>query len=74
MSEYFSNFPKIRYDIYGTNSTAPEYSTAVNLDPSSETGAVFTVPFKVVQPTSSGAASGTAFSFVYADSTQASDW
>ena len=31
MSEYFSNFPKIRYDIYGTNTTAPEYSTAVNI-------------------------------------------
>ena len=31
MSEYFSNFPKIRYDIYGTNSTTPEYSTAINL-------------------------------------------
>ena len=56
------------------NITAEIYSTAVNLDPSSETGAVFTVPFKVVQPTSSGAASGTAFKFEYADSTQASDW
>ena len=31
MSEYFSNFPKILYDIDGTNSTAPEFSTAVNL-------------------------------------------
>ena len=31
MSEYFSNFPKIRYDIDGTNSTTPEYSTAINL-------------------------------------------
>ncbi len=31
MSEYFSNFPRIRYDIYGTNTTAPEYSTAVNI-------------------------------------------
>jgi len=31
MSEYFSNFPKIKYDIYGTNTTAPEYSTAVNI-------------------------------------------
>jgi hypothetical protein len=50
------------------------YSTAVNLDASGDTGAVITIPFKVVQPTSSGAASGTAFSFVYADSTQASGW
>ena len=31
MSEYFSNFPKILYDIDGTNSTAPEFSTAINL-------------------------------------------
>jgi len=50
------------------------YSTAVNLDPNEDAGAVITIPFKVVQPTSSGAASGTAFSFVYADSTQASGW
>ena len=38
-------------------------STAVNLDPNADTGAVITIPFKVVQPTSSGAASGTAFKF-----------
>ena len=31
MSEYFSNFPRILYDINGTNSTNPEFSTAVNL-------------------------------------------
>ena len=31
MSEYFSNFPRILYDINGTNSTSPEFSTAVNL-------------------------------------------
>ena len=30
MSEYFSNFPRIQYDINGTNSTSPEFST-VNL-------------------------------------------
>ena len=65
----------------GTVSTAGEmnieceiYSTAVNLDPNADTGAVITIPFKVVQPTSSGAASGTAFKFEYADSTQASGW
>ena len=65
----------------GTVSTAGEmnieceiYSTAVNLDPNADTGAVITIPFKVVQPTSSGAASGTAFKFEYVDSTQASGW
>jgi len=65
----------------GTVSTVGEmnieceiYSTAVNLDPNVDTGAVITIPFKVVQPTTSGAASGTAFKFEYADSTPASGW
>jgi len=65
----------------GTVSTAGEmnieceiYSTAVNLDPNADTGAVITIPFKVVQPTSSGAASGTAFKFEYADSSKSTDW
>ena len=65
----------------GTVSTAGEmnieceiYSTAINLDPNADTGAVITIPFKVVQPTSSGAASGTAFKFEYADSTPSSGW
>ena len=65
----------------GTVSTAGEmnieceiYSTAVNLDPNADTGAVITIPFKVVQPTSSGAASGTAFKFEYADSTKSTGW
>ena len=31
MSEYFANFPRILYDINGTNVTSPEYSTAINL-------------------------------------------
>lgn len=31
MSEYFSNFPRIQYDISGTNSTSPNYTVAVNL-------------------------------------------
>jgi len=31
MSEYFSNFPRILYDINGTNQTSPDYSVAVNL-------------------------------------------
>jgi len=65
----------------GTVSTAGEmnieceiYSTAVNLDPNADTGAVITIPFKVVQPTASGAASGTAFKFQYADSSKSTDW
>ena len=31
MSEYFSNFPKILYDIHGTNSTSPNYTVGTNL-------------------------------------------
>jgi hypothetical protein len=31
MSEYFSNFPKIRYDIHGTNSIRPDYTIGTNL-------------------------------------------
>ena len=31
MSEYFSNFPRILYDIDGTNSVHPTYTTAINL-------------------------------------------
>ena len=31
MSEYFSNYPKIAYDITGTNNTNPDFSLAVNL-------------------------------------------
>ena len=31
MSEYFSNFPRILYDIEGNNSTSPEYTVAVNV-------------------------------------------
>jgi len=65
----------------GTVSTAGEmnieceiYSTAVNLDPNAEAGAVITIPFKVVQPTSGGEASGTAFKFEYADSTKSTGW
>ena len=65
----------------GTVSTAGEmnieaeiYSTAVNYDFNADTGAVITIPFKVVQPTSSGAVSGTAFSFVYADNKTYTGW
>ena len=31
MSEYFSNFPKIRYDIHGNNSINPDYTFGTNL-------------------------------------------
>ena len=31
MSEYFSNYPKIAYDITGTNTTNPDFTVAVNL-------------------------------------------
>ena len=31
MSEYFSNFPRILYDIKGINSTNPNYTVAVNI-------------------------------------------
>ena len=31
MSEYFSNFPKILYDIEGTNQRNPSFTTAANL-------------------------------------------
>jgi len=31
MSEFFSNYPRIAYDISGTNSTVPHYTVAVNL-------------------------------------------
>ena len=31
MSEYFSNFPRILYDIKGINSTTPDYTVAVNI-------------------------------------------
>ena len=31
MSEFFANYPRIAYDISGTNSVAPDYTVAVNL-------------------------------------------
>ena len=30
-SEFFSNYPRIAYDISGNNSTVPDYTVAVNL-------------------------------------------
>ena len=31
MSEYFSNFPRIQYDIRGTNPISPNYTIAINI-------------------------------------------
>ena len=31
MSEFFANYPRIAYDISGSNSTVPNYTVAVNL-------------------------------------------
>ena len=56
------------------NITAEVYSTAVNYDLNAETGAIITIPFKVVQPTSSGAPSGTAFKFMFMDGISNSSW
>ena len=65
----------------GTVSTAGEmsiiaeiYSTAVNYDLNADTGAIITIPFKVVQPTSSGEANGTAFEFIHCDGISNSSW
>jgi hypothetical protein len=56
------------------NITAEVYSTAVNYDLNADTGAIITIPFKVVQPTSSGAVSGTAFKFEFCDAVTNSSW
>ena len=53
---------------------AEVYSTAVNYDLNADTGAIITIPFKVVQPTSSGVASGTAFEFIHVDGVSNSSW
>ena len=51
------------------------FSTAVNLDANADTGAVITIPFKVVQPTDdNGDASGTAFKFEYNDKFASTSW
>lgn len=50
------------------------YSTAVNYDLNADTGAIITIPFKVVQPTSSGEANGTAFEFIHCDGISNSSW
>jgi len=56
------------------NITAEIYSTAINYDLNADTGAIITIPFKVVQPTSSGAPNGVAFKFEYADNKSNSAW
>lgn len=56
------------------NITAEIYSTAVNYDLNADTGAIITIPFKVIQPTASGAVSGTAFKFEYADNKSYTSW
>jgi len=65
----------------GTVSTAGEmsiiaeiYSTAVNYDLNADTGAIITIPFKVVQPTASGLVNGTAFEFIHCDGISNSSW
>jgi hypothetical protein len=65
----------------GTVSTAGEmsiiaeiYSTAVNYDLNADSGAVITIPFKVVQPMVNGAANGKAFEFIFADGIDNSSW
>jgi len=51
------------------------YSTAVNLDPNADTGAIITIPFKVVQPTdANGDPTGTAFKFEFNDKYASSTW
>lgn len=56
------------------NITAEVYSTAVNYDLNADTGAIITIPFKVVQPTASGSPSGTAFKFEFCDAVTNSSW
>ena len=56
------------------NITAEVYSTAVNYDLNADTGAIITIPFKVIQPTSSGAPSGTAFKFEFMDGISNTSW
>ncbi len=50
------------------------YSTAVNYDLNADTGAIITIPFKVVQPTASGVPNGTAFEFIHVDAISNSSW
>jgi len=52
------------------------YSTAVNYDLNADSGAIITIPFKVVQPTndSTGALDGTAFEFIICDGQDVASW
>lgn len=57
------------------NITAEVYSTAVNYDLNADTGAIITIPFKVIQPTTTGGVhSGTAFKFEFSDGITNSNW
>lgn len=57
------------------NITAEVYSTAVNYDLNADTGAIITIPFKVVQPTTTGGVpNGTAFKFEFSDGISNSSW
>lgn len=57
------------------NITAEVYSTAVNYDLNADTGAIITIPFKVVQPTTTGGVhSGTAFKFEFSDGITDTSW
>jgi len=57
------------------NITAEVYSTAVNYDLNADTGAIITIPFKVVQPTTTGGVhNGTAFKFEFSDGITDTSW
>ena len=57
------------------NITAEVYSTAVKYDLNADTGAIITIPFKVVQPTTTGGVpNGTAFKFEFSDGISNSSW
>jgi len=57
------------------NITAEVYSTAVNYDLNADTGAIITIPFKVIQPTTTGGVhNGTAFKFEFSDGISNTSW
>src|SRR6056300_1168995 len=57
------------------NITAEVYSTAVNYDLNADTGAIITIPFKVIQPTTTGGVhNGTAFKFEFMDGISNTSW
>src|SRR5210317_80777 len=57
------------------NITAEVYSTAVNYDLNADTGAIITIPFKCLQPTTTGGVhNGTAFKFEFMDGISNTIW